>query len=251
MTNPISLHSSFQEQLEAFINNCPVDRKTQLLNFPKYTDRQHIAKFLAKYEIFKLIQDVPGDILECGVLNGGGLMSWANFSAILEPYNYMRRVIGFDTFTGFPAGSISENDFVEADLRSVDRIEPGKNKASAGPEEMLEAIRLFDSNRPIGHVRKVELIVGAAEETIPKFLSANPQLVVALLNLDFNLYSPTRSALNHFFHKIPKGGIIVIDDLGSQRWPGESRAVEDMLGIRSLRLKRIPFEPVVAYSVIE
>ena len=28
---------------------------------------------------------------------GGGLFSWAHFSTILEPYNYHRKIIGFDT----------------------------------------------------------------------------------------------------------------------------------------------------------
>ena len=37
-------------------------------------------------------------------------MSFASLSSILEPYNFRRRIIGFDTFRGFPAPS-------EEDLR--------------------------------------------------------------------------------------------------------------------------------------
>ena len=33
---------------------------------------------------------------------GGGLLTWAQFSAIYEPYNHTRRIVGFDTFAGFP-----------------------------------------------------------------------------------------------------------------------------------------------------
>jgi hypothetical protein len=29
-------------------------------------------------------------------------MAWAHFSAILEPENHTRRIIGFGTFSGFP-----------------------------------------------------------------------------------------------------------------------------------------------------
>ncbi len=64
--------------------------------------------FLARYELFKIVADIQGSIIECGVLLGGGLLSFAKLSAILEPYNFQRRVIGFDTFTGF--SEVDEHD---------------------------------------------------------------------------------------------------------------------------------------------
>src|SRR5260221_712974 len=73
----------------------------KLENFAKYVPRQSLARLLARYEIFKLIHEVQGSIVECGVMFGGGLMAFANLSVILEPYNFQRRVIGFDTFEGF------------------------------------------------------------------------------------------------------------------------------------------------------
>src|SRR5262249_31003077 len=71
-------------------------------NFAKHAPRQNLARFLARYEIFRLIKENRGSIVECGVQFGGGLMSFAKLSAILEPYNFQRRIIGFDTFTDFP-----------------------------------------------------------------------------------------------------------------------------------------------------
>lgn len=52
--------------------------------------------------------NVHGSIVECGVLLGGGLMTWAVLSEIFEPINHLRRVIGFDTFSGF--ASIAPED---------------------------------------------------------------------------------------------------------------------------------------------
>ena len=60
-------------------------------NFSKYTRRQTIARFLARYEIFKKQIDIKGSIIECGVNEGMGLMSLAHFSVTLEPYNYQRK----------------------------------------------------------------------------------------------------------------------------------------------------------------
>jgi hypothetical protein len=76
--------------------------------FPRHVRRQDIARFLTKYEIFKSILPVNGSIIECGVFTGGGIMAWCHFSAILEPYNHTRRIIGFDTFSGFP--DVNEKD---------------------------------------------------------------------------------------------------------------------------------------------
>ena len=75
----------------------------KLRNFTKYVRRQDISRFLCRFEIFKRQLHVKGSIVECGVHHGGGLMTWAHFSATLEPYNYHRKIIGFDTFEGFPS----------------------------------------------------------------------------------------------------------------------------------------------------
>ena len=74
----------------------------RLQNFPRSVRRQDIARFLVKYEIFKLSLAAAGSIVECGVFAGGGVIGWVHFSSIMEPYNHTRRVIGFDTFAGFP-----------------------------------------------------------------------------------------------------------------------------------------------------
>jgi len=58
--------------------------------------------------LFKQIIEVEGIIVEAGVFRGGGSMSWAQLSIILEPHNHQRRVVGFDTFEGFQ--SLSEQD---------------------------------------------------------------------------------------------------------------------------------------------
>src|SRR6266508_1602943 len=75
----------------------------KLENFTKYVRRQHLKRFVAMYELFKLVLPVKGSVIECGVYQGFGLMAWAKLSAMLEPENLTRRIYGFDTFEGFPA----------------------------------------------------------------------------------------------------------------------------------------------------
>ena len=116
---------------------------------------------------------------------------------------------------------------------------------------MKESIRLYDENRFLSHLPKVQLVRGDARETIPKYLDENPHTLVSLLYLDFDLYEPTKVALEHFLPRMPKGGIVAFDELNSAMWPGESQAVLEAVGIPNLRLKRFPWATYVSYAVIE
>ena len=89
-----------KKKLSAFEKSkCGVQKK--LNNFSKYVPRQSIARFVTLFEIFKLQKNIKGSIVECGVHHGGSLMAFAKISSILEPYNFNRKIIGFDTFKGF------------------------------------------------------------------------------------------------------------------------------------------------------
>src|SRR6202000_2196869 len=59
-----------------------------------------LSKLLARYELYKMISDLPGDIVECGVYRGASLFQWANFIELFAPHS-QKTVIGFDTFKGF------------------------------------------------------------------------------------------------------------------------------------------------------
>lgn len=230
--------------VEKIFNASPDPVEIRIENFPKYVRRQHLTRMLAMYEIFKRIIGVKGSIVECGVNRGYGLMAWAKLSAVLEPVNLTRRIYGFDSFAGFP--SVSEKD----------RTGPGWTSAEVGGlgadsyAELLELISLYDKDRFLGHIPKVELIKGDAVETIPRFMAEHPQLVVSLLFLDFDLYEPTRAALEAFVPRMPKGAIVAFDELDNPIWPGETLALLDTLGIRKLELERVDFDPYIAFARI-
>lgn len=213
--------------------------------FPKYASRQSIAKFLTKYELFQKILHVNGSIVEGGVLHGGGTMAWAKLSSILEPANHTRKVIGFDTFGGFPS--------VDAkDLRGNDGTLTKVGELKGSPlDRVNEAVRTYDLNRPLNHIPKVELVQGDIAETAPAYLEDNPHLVVSLLYLDVDLYEPTKVLLETFVPRMPKGAVIVFDELNAKMFPGETRAVDEVLGLKNIRIERFSFDSYVSYAVIE
>jgi hypothetical protein len=234
----------FLKKLEEYFTNSDGKVIDKLSNFTKYVPRQNLTTFIAKYEIFKKILDVEGAIIECGVRFGGGLMAFSQLSSIFEPVNHTRKIVGFDTFSGFPNLSIhdkgSTSPFAHKGGFSVDSF-----------NDLKKCIELFDMNRFIGDIPKVELIKGNAVKTIPKYTKENPHTVVSLLYLDFDIYEPTKVALRHFVPRMPKGGVIVFDELNAKAWVGETKAVMDTLGIRNLRIKRFDFNSYMSYVVLD
>jgi len=234
----------YAARLERVIAESPFSMVERLINFPMYTPRQDLTNFLIKYELFKKVLDVHGSIVECGCLFGGGLMAFAQLSAIFEPVNHTRKIIGFDTFEGF--AGVSEEDSAST---SAEAREGGL--AIDSFEEIERCVELYDMNRSVGHIEKVELVRGDATETIPAYISDNPHLLVSLLYLDFDVYEPTVAALEHFVPRMPKGAIIGFDELNLSDWPGETVALLERFDLNGLRIQRFPFGSTISYVVLD
>ncbi len=229
--------------IERIFNTCSDSVEIKLENFPKYVRRQHLKRFLALYELFKLALPAKGSIVECGVFRGFGLMSWAKLSTMLEPENLTRRIYGFDTFTGFPGHS-------DKDANAVAMPEQGALYADSY-EELKALLEEYDRDRFLGHIDKVHLIKGDVMETIPQFVTEHPHLVVSLLFLDLDLYQPTRVAIEHFLPRMPRGAVLAFDELDNPMWPGETLAMLDSIGAARLRLRRLEWDPYIGYAIIE
>ncbi|GBU23463.1 dTDP-6-deoxy-L-hexose 4-O-methyltransferase [Fibrobacteria bacterium R8-3-H12] len=230
--------------LEGLFTNEPIPLIEKIESFPKYISRQCMGKFLTKYELFKKIINVNGSIIECGVLYGAGLLTWAKLSSLFESSNHTRKIIGFDTFEGFP--SLSSKD---TNTGISNHLTKGGLKGSSY-ESVMEAIKVFDLNRPISHIPKVEIIKGDICQTASKYLIENPHLVVSLLYLDVDLYEPTKEALKTFLPRMPKGSIIVFDELNAKIFPGETEAVQDVIGLNNLKIERFNFDSYVSYAIV-
>ena len=186
----------------------------RLAAFPRYVDRSSLGRFVIRYELFKKVHYVQGSIVECGVYRGAGLFAFAQLAALFEPLNHRRRIIGFDTFAGFPSVTASDAGSAESHPGGI---------AGAGREEMLQAVELYDTDRPFRDVPKVHLVAGDFLETGPAFLEANPHLVVSLLYIDFDLREPTAKALELFLPRMPAG----------EFWPSTTSTSPNGLGKRS------------------
>jgi hypothetical protein len=231
------------KRIEEIFLQCADSVEIKMENFTKYVRRQHLKRFLAMYEIFKLALPVKGSVVECGVYRGFGLMSWAKLSTILEPENLTRRIYGFDSFGGFPPLHDKDSSrFTDATAGDL---------SAESYDELQALIEEYDRDRFLGHIRKVELIRGDIVKTAPTFVETHPHLTISLLFIDCDLYEPTCAALASFVPRMPRGAILAFDELDNPLWPGETTALMETVGLKRLQLRRVEWDPYISYALVE
>ena len=230
-----------RENIRKFIGESKQTSKWIAANFAVYANRQDINRFLALHELFKLQMPIKGSIVECGVYGGSSLFSFAHFSSIYEPSNYHREVIGFDTFMGFPEWSV---------LDEFESTREQYNPKFDSFSELNNAADAFQANHYLESEPKIKLIKGNAVETIPDFLNKNKHFICSMLYMDFDLYEPTKVALQNFLPRMPKGAVLVFDEIHNPHWPGETIALMEILGIRNVEIRNFPFNPNISYMVL-
>ena len=222
-----------------------IEIENKFLNFSSHVRRHELSRFIVQYELFKKIINIKGSVVECGVYKGSGVMAYAKISEILEPYNFKRKIIGFDTFEGFP--SIDKEDVTGVGhVATVGRLKPEYDTYN----DIQSSIRELNKTRLLNHQEKVLLIKGDAMQTIPEFIKNNQHTLVSLLYLDFDLYKPTLLALREFLPRMPKGSIIAFDELHDSKYPGETAALLEELNLNNHKLECMAFEPHISWITI-
>jgi hypothetical protein len=214
----------------------PQDRVWEYENgFYVTSDTSRLGKLFAHYELYRRITDLPGHVVELGVYKGASLIRFATIRELLESPT-SRKIIGFDAFGAFPT------DGLEADDASfVDRFE------TAGGDGFSRDMIAEALERK--HLRNVDLVEGNILETVPAFVAEHSALRLALLHLDMDVYEPTKVALDHLGDRVVRGGLIVIDDFGTVG--GATRAVEEFLADRDLRIEKLPIAHIPAFIVVD
>jgi len=182
-----------------------------------------MSNILSHYELYKKIVELPGDVVELGVYKGGSFFQFAAFRELLENEK-SRKLVGFDIFGAFPeTHNDGDNAFREKWVEET-------NNSFLTKEELQES--LF--NRKI---ENTELVQGDVAVTIPEYLRTHPYMRIALLHIDVDIYEPTVVGLQYLYDYVVPGGLIVLDDYGVA---GETKAVDEFLTSRNLKLRRLP-----------
>ena len=172
-----------------------------------------------------LIDEVPGDIVECGVGSGKTLYMLA---ALTETGKRPRRVWGFDSFQGLPPPA------------PEDRPDTAPRKIRAGKyahsREEIEARLLAYGISQRSLNERFILVQGFFPAGFERY-SGKP---IALLHLDVDLYRSHKDCLEWFEPLVAPGGVIAFDEYRNPSWPGATQAIDEYFGDPPPGLRKAP-----------
>lgn len=176
--------------------------------------------------------EIPGDIVECGVWRGGSMMAAALALRLFGDTS--RSLHLFDTFEGMPPPG--EQDFAISSEHASELLSRDPRGTGLWCEAGLADVRANLAS--VGYPdARLHFIQGKVEDTLP---AAAPDHI-ALLRLDTDWFESTRHELLHLYPRLQPGGILIIDDYG--HWSGARRAVDEYLARlpRPLYLHRLDY----------
>lgn len=202
------------------------------------SDVERLRKLLARYELFRRTIDIPGDIVECGVLKGTSLMLLLKLLHI-HAHGSNKRVIGFDMFDSFPVTG-------EQESREVEQFVTESGFTGITTASLME--KVADAGID---VHRCDLVAGDITTTAQAYVDKNPGLRISLLHLDLDLETATYAALDAFWSRVVIGGIVVIDEYAVARWT-ESNAVDRYFAQKNVQIKTLSWSRTpTAYIVKE
>jgi len=189
----------------------------------------------SKERIYSLIEsvryviknEIPGDIVECGVWQGGSMMAVAK--TLLKLHNQEKDLCLFDTFEGMTKPE--KMDISNSGFDATKEFDNTKNDSN-GSDWCRATIDVVKSNLfSIGYDKsKIHFIQGKVEDTLP----TNKLKSISILRLDTDWYQSTKEELINLFPKLSKGGVLIIDDYGF--WQGARKAVDEYFSENNIQI---------------
>lgn len=204
-------------------------------NFYLSCNPQRIGKLLAHYELYRMSSEAAGAIVECGVFKGASFARWAKFRELLS--NCMsQKIIGFDIFGKFPEATLDK------DIKQREQYLDAAGDQSISVDQLKTVL----NQHSLGE--NVELVQGDILKTIPEYVNNHPELKIAMLIVDVDIYEPTKVALENLYPLVVPGGVVVLDDYAM--WEGATMAVDEYFD-GEIKFKKFPFNPTPTYFIKE
>lgn len=192
-----------------------------------------ISDLISHLELYKMILNLPGDVLEFGVYKGSSFIQLLSFRQFYENSD-SRSIVGFDTFGKFP-----DNLELDSDVSFVKRFkkEGGESISKTDLEKFLFKKKFSNYS----------LIKGNILKTLPDYLKRNPEKRFSLVHIDVDVYEPTKFVLENIWTKIVIGGIIILDDYAAVE--GASKAIEEFIHDKKISIQKMSYKYKPSYII--
>jgi hypothetical protein len=207
-------------------------------DFIMSNDTKVFGKLLARSLIFEEVKNIPGDIVECGVFKGSGLLTFLKLKRYLCPNTY-KKVIGFDMFDS----NELINGLHDIDKQTMSCLFKDRNfQHEKSYKELLEKKILSYGFQE----HEFNLIKGDISLTAPEFVDKNPGFKISLLYFDLDLEEPTYDALCVLWDRVSKNGLVVFDEYAYSKW-SESKGVDKFFKDKNVEIVSLNYICPTAY----
>lgn len=236
--------TAIRTEIVQLLKSCPIPEGQILSNLGLFLNSRNLSRILFMDHIFKLIINIPGVIFEFGTRWGQNIALFSALRGIYDPYNRHRKIVGFDTFEGFP-------EISSKDGKSEMMIKGNLSLTKGYFEYLTKILEYHEKENPLSHIKKFELIKGDATIEGINYFRKHPETIVALAFFDFDLYKPTKKCLEIIKPHLIKGSVLAFDELNDPDSPGETLALDEIFGLNNIRLRRHKFTSRTSYFIVE
>ena len=209
-------------------------------NFILSQDTKVFGKLLARTLLMEQVKDLPGDIVECGVFKGTGMLTFLKIKHFLCP-NSGKKVIGFDFFN---------SEKLVGSLSGIDKEAMGTLFDKRNYKHEDDHVQLFgDFVKSCGFEdHEFELVAGDITKTAHDYVRDRPGFRISLLYIDLDLDIPTYEALSAMWDRVVKGGIVVFDEYAFHKW-SEADGVDRFFADKDIQIKTLNYICPTAYVI--
>lgn len=205
------------------VHGIKVPRAQQVKQQPDATGNTNIEIVC---QMIERTRHLPGSIADCGVFQGG---STVGMGLYMREHGITKTIYALDSFEGFAPEEV-EKDLALGGVENEDRHLHGFSATSL--ELVARKMKRF-------RLDNVILVKGFFCDTLPQL---PPTTEFSFVHVDVNLESSYRDCLKHFYSRMVKGGIILLDEYNDPPWPGCNKAVDEFLQGKPERLEMIEWK---------
>jgi O-methyltransferase len=173
-------------------------------------------------------QNIPGDIVECGVFKGGSMLMMAKTVQAAEDKTY-RRFWLYDTYEGMSEPSEHDVSLLGATAHDKYRASLREDGTSNWNRADLESVQALFAANAAG--LPVVFVKGKVEDTLVD--TENIPKAISILRLDTDFYESTKTELEVLYPLLSDSGVLIIDDY--YHWHGARQAIDEYFASNGIR----------------
>ena len=176
--------------------------------------------------------DIPGDLVECGVWRGGMAIAMA---MVLDDLKSDKKIYLYDTYEGMTKPSIYDVDYKGGNAENkFNRL----NKDSHNEWCYASLDDVKNQFKKIGLEKHAIYIKGDVMETLTD--KKNIPEKISLLRLNTDWYESTKKEMEVLFPVLEKDGVFLIDTYA--HWKGARKAIDEYLDSEDLKDKSLAWK---------